>query len=84
MLAMLKIGAMESQYDRTLMLQKFFEIFEMNIPKSIKAWPELFPKISTTCLNNCFNLHSQIGIYTVDLVKQNFLKLLQAKLDKDH
>jgi hypothetical protein len=52
----------------------------MNLQKSLFSFRDLFPKISTTCLNNCFNLHSQIGIYTVDLLKQNFLKLLQANL----
>lgn len=31
MLAVLKIAGMESEYDRTLMLQKFFELFELNL-----------------------------------------------------
>jgi hypothetical protein len=38
MLAMIKIGGMESEYDRTLMLQKFFEIFEMSLEKSLFCW----------------------------------------------
>jgi hypothetical protein len=38
MLAMIKIGGMESEFDRTLMLQKFFEIFEMCMEKSLACW----------------------------------------------
>jgi hypothetical protein len=29
---------MESEFDRTLMLQKFFEIFEMCMEKSLACW----------------------------------------------
>ena len=72
---MLKIGGMECQFNRIMMLQKFFEIFESNPQKSIQGWEELFPKVHNTCLFNCFNLHSQMGVYTVDLLKQNILKL---------
>lgn len=84
MLALLKIGGMESEYDRTLMLQKFFEIFELNLEKSLSCWNELFPKLSATCLNNCFNLHSHMGIHTVDLLKQNILKVLRDDPEEEH
>ena len=38
MLAMLKIGGTEFAYNRLMMLQKFFEIFESNPQKSIQGW----------------------------------------------
>jgi len=56
----------------------------MSLEKSLRCWNELFPKLSIMCLNNCFNLHSHMAIHTVDLLKQNILKVLRADSEEEH
>ena len=76
--AILQTASLQLQNDRVYLLQKFFQILDINLKKYLQVFDEVFSDYSLF-VNELKPSNNETLIYISDMMKQFLLKLLKSE-----